>query len=196
MPTRAPPTWYPKAAQMLAAGRKQLDVAKECGVWPKTLRRRLSAPDGLLKAQVEQARAALAAQAQDELAPLRGKALAVLEKALDSGDVGAAKALLSKLVASPADAPPQEAEPEPEISPEAAAKEMALAHAAVADLARMGKLSPEVVETLRAACRALLADDLQPRPPLDVEAERVEVAAAPEPQSAGSASGAAVIPIR
>lgn len=182
---------------MLAAGRKQLDVAKECGVWPKTLRRRLSAPDGLLKAQVEQARAALAAQAQDELAPLRGKALAVLEKALDQNDVGAAKALLSKLVASPADASPQEAEPEPEISSEDAAREMALAHAAVADLARIGKLSPEVVETLRAACRVFLADDLQPRPPVDVEAERVEVAPpAAEVREQPSTGGAAVIPIR
>ncbi len=68
---------------------------------PETLRRHLDAPDGLLRAQIEQAKAAQAAQAHDELAPLRGKALAVLEKALDSGDVNAAKALLSKLVVSP-----------------------------------------------------------------------------------------------
>ena len=76
-------------------------AAAECSCTPKTLRRHLAAPDGLLRAQIEKARAAQAEAAQDELAPLRAKALAVLQAALDQGDVGAAKALLSKLVASP-----------------------------------------------------------------------------------------------
>ncbi len=48
---------------------------------------------------------------------------------------------------------------------------------------------------LRAAARAFLADDLQPRPPIDVEAERVEFAAQEIPEQP-SAGGAAVIPIR
>ena len=58
-------------------------------------------------------------------------------------------------------------------------------------------MSPEVVEMLRAAAGAFLADDLQPRPPINVEAERVEVAppAAEEPKQP-STGGAAVIPIR
>ncbi len=193
---RSAPTWYPKAAAMLAAGKTQLVTAKECSCTPKTLRRHLAAPGGLLKAQVEKARAAQAEAAQDELAPLRGKALQVLEKALDSGDVGAAKALLSKLVASPADAPPQEIAPEPEISEDDAGREMALAFPAVADLARTGKLSPEVVEMLRAAARAFLADDLQPRPPIDVEAERVEVAPTTATEASEQHPDAAIIPIR
>lgn len=67
----------------------------------------------------------------------------------------------------------------------------------VADLARIGKMSPEVVEMLRAACRAFLADDLQPRPPINVEAERVQISA-PEPaaEAQPTSGGAAVIPIR
>ncbi len=65
--------------------------------------------------------------------------------------------------------------------------------AAAADLARSGKLSPESVELLRAASRTFLADDPQPRPPIDVEAERVEVTVSAEMQQL---SGAAIIPIR
>jgi predicted transcriptional regulator len=193
---RSSPTWYPKVVAALVAGKTQLATAKEIGVTPKTLRRHLDAPSGLLKAQIEKARVAQAETAQDEFGPLRGKALAVLEKALDSGDVGAAKTLLSKLVASPADAPPQESQPEPEISPEEAAKEIAVALPAAADLARTGLLSPEVVELLRNAARALLADDLQARAPIDVEAERVEVAAPESPEQPSSGGSAAVIPIR
>ncbi len=128
------------------------------------------------------------------LALLRGKALHVLDAALDAGDVNAAKALFFKL-ASPADAPPQESQPEPEIWEDDAGREMALAFLAVADLARIGKLSPEVVEMLRSACRVFLADDLQPRPPIDVEAERVEVMTAPEPHQQPAAGVAVVIPI-
>ncbi len=191
---RSPPNWYPKAAAMLAAGELQARVAKAIGVWSKTLRRHINAPDGLLRAQIEAERAKQAAQSQDELAPLRGKALAVLEKALDSGDVGAAKALLSKLVANPADAPPAESEPEPEISVEDAYREVALSLAAAADLARLGTIPTEVVEMLKAAARAFIADDMRPRPPIDVEAERVEIAV-PE-ISAKQPAGGAVIPIR
>jgi len=194
---RSAPTWYPKAAQLLASGKPQKEVAAALGIWPKTLRRHIARPDGLLRAQVEAERAKQAAQVDDELAPLRGKALAVLEKALDSGDVGAAKALLSKLVASPADAPPQEAEPEPEISEDDAGREMALAFPAVADLARIGKLSTEVVEMLRAACRAFLADDLKPQPPVDVEAEKVNpVPAEPTSGFRPGAGDTGTIPIR
>jgi hypothetical protein len=191
---RSSPTWYPKAAALLAAGEPQAKVSKAIGVWSKTLRRHIKAPDGLLRAQIEKARAAQAEAAQDELAPLRGKALAVLEKALDSGDVGAAKALLSKLVASPADAPQQENQPEPEISVEDAYREVAVSLSAAADLARLGTISPALVEMLKAACGVFLADDLKPRPPIDCEAERVEFAAS-EPQPATS-TGATIIPIR
>jgi hypothetical protein len=192
---RSAPTWYARAAQLLAGGATQAEVAEAVGTTPKTLRRHLAAPGGLLRAQIEQAKVAQATQAQDELAPLRGKALAVLEKALDAGDVGAAKALLSKLVASPADAPPAEAEPEPEISVDDAYREVALSLPAAADLARLGGISPEVVQMLKAATRAFWEDDLQPRPDIDVSAERVEVTTGPELQQATTA-GAAIIPIR
>jgi hypothetical protein len=56
-------------------------------------------------------------------------------------------------------------------------------------------VSLEAVERVRAASRALLADDLQPRPDIDVSTERVEVTAAPETPPSTS-PGAAVIPIR
>ncbi len=192
-----PAPWYAKAAAALAAGKPYTTTAKELGIGISTLQRHLRAPASVLKRMVEEARAAALAAASDELAPLRGKALQVLDAALDAGDVNAAKALLSKLVASPADTSPQEATPEPEISEDDAGREMALAFPAVADLARIGKLSPEVVEMLRSAARAFLADDLRPRPPIDVEAERVEITPpAAEAPAASAQGGAAVIPIR
>ncbi len=70
--------------------------------------------------------------------------------------------------------PPEESEPEPEASAEDAARELALALPAVADLARTGMVSPNVVEQLREAACRFLADDGRPKAPLDVEAERVE----------------------
>lgn len=179
----AEPTWYPKVAQLLAGGATIKDAAKQLGIGEKTVRRHLQAPGGVLRAMVEQAKAAQAAVVQDELAPLRGKALAVLEKALDANDVGAAKALLAKLVAGPADAPPTpESAAEPEVSPEDAARELALSFPAVADLAREGRLSAQAVEDLRAACRVFLEDDLKLRPPINAEAERVEPVAEDGPR--------------
>ncbi len=54
---------------------------------------------------------------------------------------------------------------------------------------------PDLVERVRAGFRAFLADDCSRDPPIDVEAERVEVAA-PEVPEQPSAGGAAIIPIR
>lgn len=200
--------WYPVVAKMLAAGSTAMASAQAVGASVQTVRRHLHAPGSVLASMVAQERTKLRAvddaniaAGGDDLAPLRGKALAVLERALDAGDTSAAKALLGKLVANPPDAPQAEAEPEPEITPEEAARETALALPAAADLARSGVLSPEVAELLRDACRAFLADDLQPRPPLDAEADRVEVVldepapVAPPPPSSPAAE-AVVVPLR
>lgn len=194
------PTWYRAAAQQLAAGKTIVDTAESLGISEKTLRRHRDAPAGTLRGLVDAAKAAQAEGVADELAPLRAKALAVLGKALDDGDLSAAKTVMGKLVASPETAPAEERPVEAEITPDDAARELALAFPAIADLAREGRLSPDSIAQLRAAARAFLADDLQPRPPLDLEADRVDSSLVSEPSSdfraAADEGGAAIIPIR
>lgn len=177
--------WYDEAARRLAGGATIKEAAAAVRVAEKTIRRHLKAPSSVLASMVEKERAAVASGVADELAPLRGKALAVLERALDGGDVGAAKALLTKLVAGPADLPPEPAAPAEEVTPEAAVREVAASLPAVADLAGAGLLPADAVEELRGACRAFLADGLRPRMPLDLEAERVDMISANEPGAGG-----------
>jgi hypothetical protein len=69
----------------------------------------------------------------------------------------------------------EERQPEPEISAEDAAREVALSLAAFADLARTGQLPLEAIESLRSASRRFLEDDLRPQPPIGVEGDRVDM---------------------
>jgi hypothetical protein len=197
---RKTPDWHSKITPLLAAGQTLTEAARAVGVPLRTATRHLNAPGSVLAAMVTEAKAAQAGAVEDELGPLREKALGVLEKALDAGDLSAAKALLTKLVATPEPPPPEEREPEQEITAVDAAREVALALGTIGDLYRTGALSLEAVEQLRAAARAFLADDLRPRPPLDLVADRVDAGAlAPEvsTQDRSAANGGAqIIPIR
>lgn len=194
---RAPPNWYPEAARRLAAGETQVVVSSAVGCTPKTLRRHLDAPSGVLKALVEKARAVAAAAGDDELAPLRAKMNEQIKKAVDAGDISVIRALIPKMFATPEPTPPPDSgAAEPEITEVQAVEELIAALPAVADLARARVLAPDLMERLRSACGVFLADDLQPRAPIDVEAERVEVAAPETPDQQPPDNSAAIIPIR
>jgi len=197
MKYRHPDTWYQKAAHSLASGARQEDVAKECGIGVRTLKRHLGAPGSTLVAMVAQERVQLAATTADQRGGLLDKALDVLSKNLDADgklSLDAAKAVIGKLLPTQISTQVEESKPEPEILPVDACKEVALSLPAFADLARLGQLPLEAVEELREACRAFLADDLKPRPPIDLEADRVEMVGSEEVSS--DADGAGMIPVR
>ncbi len=192
------PDWYEKVIPALVAGRTQADAAREAGISARALRRHLSAPGSVLKAHVEQERAALASAVQDESKDLLSKALAVLATHLDGEgklSLDAAKAVLGKLLPDKATVKAEE-QPAPEATAEEACREVTLALASFADLARTGQLSVEAVAGLRSACVRFIEDDLKPRPPIDTEADRVELLGEVEGLAEPSTAVGGLIPIR
>src|SRR6266849_11068295 len=75
MKYRHPDTWYQRAAHSLASGARQEDVAKECEVGVRTLKRHLGAPGSVLSAMVQQEKAKLAGETADQRSVLLDKAL-------------------------------------------------------------------------------------------------------------------------
>ncbi len=190
----ADPTWYPAAAARLAAGTTIKATARALALGEKTLHRHLHAPAGALARLVEAARAERDRGAADELAPLRAMSRELITKEVQAGNLDAALRVFAKTTTAP-DAPsPQEDALEPEVSIEEAAREVASALRELPDLFRAGGIARDVLEEVREAARALLADDLRPRPPVDVEAERVEPAAQVLDRAADD-DVAAVVPV-
>jgi hypothetical protein len=108
----------------------------------------------------------------------------------------AAKAVIGKLLPNQVVQTTEETKPAPEITADQAAQEVALSLPALADLARSNQLSIASVMGLRSACIAFLEDDLQPRAPIDVEADRVEMVGEVEGLAEPSMPNGGVVPVR
>jgi len=193
------PDWYEKAVRLFAAGASQKAVSKALRIPVRTIRRHLTISGSALKVRIDQEKAQLATSTTDARAELLAKAMGVLEKSMDVvGRIGltAARAVLSKMIPSAVSVQTEQPAPEPEILPVDAAKEVSLSLPAFADLARLGQLPLEAVEELRGACRAFLADDLKPRPPIDLEADRVEMVGSEAEETSSDDNGAGMIPVQ
>jgi hypothetical protein len=192
---RGEPAWFETAVSELLNDTPIAEVARKCGVRRETISRALNAPDSTLKAEIERRRSAAATPATAPGA-LVEKANVVLQQHMDGEDpklrLDAAKVALARAP----QAAPTEATPEPEITSEDALRELILALPSLADLARTGALPLDVVEQFRAACRVFLADDLKPRAPIDLEAERVDLTPPEQTDDLSPPGSAQIIPIR
>ncbi len=150
---------------MLAGGEKIAAVARALNLRRETISKALHRADSPLRAEVERRRAAATTPGAAP-AELVEKSRHVLDQHLDSEDprasLAAAKVVISQL------SPQEPAEPEPvaeEVTPEAAVRELVATLPTIRVVLAEGPVSSELVNELRTALRAALADiDAPPAP--------------------------------